>query len=189
MAKVTMNKFFPAEINLLPEEFKIEELKRAKFYKIQYVGIATIMLFTFLSTLTIALRILQSKEVSQIQNNLTLEEKRISDQKTTQASLLLLKNRLTAINQYLGQTSKQVQMYELIGGFIPPSMQVTSFSVDSDGQALILASTANKDALDDFINRTVVDQAGLAKIAGISLESLTRGKDGVYRLNIKIKPK
>ena len=53
MAKVT--------INLLPLEFREQDLNNAKFYKVQIIGVAVVLLIIFLSSLTVALRILQSK--------------------------------------------------------------------------------------------------------------------------------
>ena len=54
-------------INLLPYEFREQEIKRTKFYKLQSIGIGIIMLMVFLSSLTVALRVLQSQNISQIQ--------------------------------------------------------------------------------------------------------------------------
>ncbi len=181
MSKVT--------INLLPEEFKIEELKRSKFYKIQSIGVGIILLFIFLSSLTIALRILQSQSLSQIQSKLTDEEQKITGLKTTQASLLLLKNRLVAINQYLGTSSSQVQMYELINKLVPQSVSVSSISVDKSGNVLIIASTSDASYIDDLISKLTSSEYSQGEIVSVAMEGLSRGRDGIYRLNIKIKTK
>ncbi len=87
-------------INLLPLEFRDQEIKEAKFYKIQTLGIAFIFLMIFLAFLTAALRYLQSQKISQVQVKLNQSEQKVSGLSSTQASLILLKNRLMAINQY-----------------------------------------------------------------------------------------
>ena len=48
-------------INLLPIEFTEQEVKRAKFIKIQTIGVFVILLMVFLSSLSVALVILQSQ--------------------------------------------------------------------------------------------------------------------------------
>lgn len=176
-------------INLLPVEFLAEEIKKAKFYRIQAMGAAIILLMVFLSTVVVALRILQSQNISRIQNALSQSEKRISDLKNNQASLLLLKNRLTTINQFLGTPSKQSQMYTLITGLLPQSLAINTISVDKGGEVLVLAIASESDSLDNLITSLTSIEDNQDKISQVSLDSINRGRDGVYRISLKIKPK
>lgn len=176
-------------INLLPLEFRATELKAAKFYKIQTIGIVIILLMTFLASLAVALGILQSQNISQIQNQLTLSEGKISGSKNTQGSLFLLKNRLITINQNLGIPSKQAQMYKLITELVPPSVSASSISVDKGGEVLVVASAPDGISLDNLITKLTSKESNQDKISQVSLESINRGKDGIYRVSLKIKPK
>lgn len=175
-------------INLLPIEFRAEAIKTAKFYKIQTVGVAIILLMTFLASLTVALRILQSQNISQIQAKLTKSEAKISDLKNTQASLFLLKSKLTTINQYLGISSNQTQTYKLITKLLPPSISINSISVDKSGEVLVLALAPDGNSVDNLITNLTSKEINEDKISQVSLESINRGKDGIYRLSLKIKP-
>lgn len=174
-------------IDLLPTEFRAEEKKKAKFYKIQAAGVVLILLTIFLSSLTIALRILQSQKISQIQTKMSEAEQRISNQKTTQASLLLLKNRLTTINQYLGVPSKQAEIYSLLEKLLPVSSTVNTLSIDKSGEALVLATVPDGISLDNLINNLISKEVNQDKIKGVSIDSLSRAKDGTYRISLKIK--
>lgn len=176
-------------IDLLPLEFRAEEVKKAKFVKIQTIGVSIILLMVFLSSLTIALRILQTKQISLVQAQLNQSENRINNQKTTQASLVLLKNRLTTINQYLGTDSKQSQMYKLIAKLLPSAVTISSISVSKEGEVVILATAANGEALDALINNLTSANSNQGKIKEVSAETINRGKDGIYRLTFKIMPK
>lgn len=176
-------------IDLLPQEFKALEIKRAKFYKIQAIGVAVILVTAFLASLTVSLRIFQSQNISQIQSKVSASEQRISELKDTQAALLLLQNRLTAINQYMGIPSKQVQMYKLINDLIPAALSVTSLSVDKNGEISMLAAVSDSASLDSFITDLTSDGDNQNAISQVSLDSISRGRDGLYRLSIKIKPK
>ena len=176
-------------INLLPLEFRAQELKAAKFYKIQTIGIATILLMIFLASLTVVLRILQSQNISQIQNQLTLSEDRISGFKNTQGSLFLLKNRLTTINQYLGTPSNQSQMYTIVTSLMPPAVSINTISVDKSGEVLLLASASDGSSVDDLIANLSFKENNEGKISQIFLETVSRGRDGIYRLSLKIKPR
>lgn len=176
-------------IDLLPEEFKQTQIKRSKFYKIQYIGIWIIMLTAFLASLLVALRILQSQTIVQVQSRAKEAETRMSQLTSTQGYLLLLKNRLSTINQYLGIPSRQAQMYNLIGKLLPPSVSISSIAVDKGGEVLILATSSDGGSLDLFINSLLSKDTNEDKIKEINMESLSRGRDGIYRLSFKIKPK
>ncbi len=176
-------------INLLPPEYGAQSLKEAKFYKIQAIGVATLLLMIFLASLTVFLRILQSQNITQVQNKLTASEQKISDLKNTQASLLLLKNRLTTINQYFGVPSKQTEMYKLITALLPATVSVSYISVEKTGEVLILAIAPDGNSLDSLITNLTTEESNQDKISQVSLEGINRGRDGIYRLSMKIKSK
>lgn len=176
-------------INLLPIEFKQEEIKRSKFAKVQMVGMMIILVMTFMTSLTVALRILQSQSIRQVQTRLTQAEEMVSELKGTQGSLILLKNRLGTINQYLGKSSKQSEIYKLIDSTAPQSISVTSISIDQTGSVSMVALARDATSLENFIQGLTSKDTNQEKISQVSVESLNRGRDGIYRVNFKIKPK
>lgn len=176
-------------INLLPPEIITKELKKANFYKIQFAGIVVILTMVFLASLTVALRILQSRNITVVQANLTQTQQRVSDLKDTQAALFLLKNRLTVIDQYLGVSSKQSSMYKLINKLVPSSVTINAMTIDKAGDVLLLALVPDPVSLDDLINELTAKENNEEKINQVGVESLNRGRDGYYRMSLKIKTK
>ena len=176
-------------IDLLPPEYKSTQLKKAKFFKVQSIGIAIVMLTAFIASAIVALRILQTQQTLQAQEHLSETEQKVTELKTTQGYLVLLKNRLSTISQYLGVPSKQAQMYGLINKLLPPTVAINTISIDKNGEVLILATSTDSDSLDNFIGDFLSKETNEDKIKEVSLESLNRGKDGIYRLSFKIKPK
>lgn len=176
-------------IDLLPIEFRAQDLKRAKFYKIQTIGVGVILLMIFLSSLTIALRILQSQQDGQIQSQLNQSEGKISNLKKTQASLELLKNRLTTINQYLGNPPKQAEMYKFIDKQLPKSVSVSSIAIDKTGEVSVIAIASDGKSLDNLTTNLLSKETNEDKIKEVSFETINRGRDGIYRLTFKVKPK
>lgn len=175
-------------INLLPIEFTEAEVKRAKFIKIQTIGVAVILVMVFLSSLSVSLRILQSQSIKSVQTQVSATEQKISDLKDRQVSLLLIKNRLAVINQYLGNSSKQTAMFILLDKLLPPSISINSTTVDKDGGILILALIPDSLALDNLMNNLTDKTKNESQIKEVALDSISRGKDGVYRVSLKIKP-
>lgn len=176
-------------IDLLPLEFKAEEIKRTKFYKIQVIGVVTILILAFASSLTIALRILQSQNLSQIQSRLSQTERRVSELQTTQTSLLVLKSRLAIIGEYLGTQSEQAQIYTIVSKLLPAEVVINGISISQSGEVSLTAVTQDSDSLDRLIDNLLSPQQNQGKISKVSLETFSRGKDGIYRLSLRIEPK
>ena len=176
-------------INLLPKGFLTQELQSSKFYKVQAIGVATVLGMSFLVSLTVALRILQSNNIVPVQARLTEAEQRVSDLKSTQASLVLLKDRLEVINQYLGIPSKQTSMYDLIDRLVPSSVLINAITIDKSGEAVILASLPDSQTLDNLITSLTGSGNNQELVKEVSIESLNRARDGLYRISLKIKPK
>lgn len=167
-------------INLLPPEITAVQLKKAKFYKVQAIGVAIILTTVFLTSLTLALRIFQSRNIVLYQTKLARAQQKILDLKDTQASLFLLKNRLATINQYLGVSSEQSSMYQLLDKLIPTSIVINAVTVNKSGEAVLLALAPDAVSLDVLMSNLTFSQ--------VSVESLNRGRDGIYRVSLKIKP-
>ena len=72
---------------------------------------------------------------------------------------------------------------------MPASAAVNTLSVDKSGDALILATIADGISLDNLINSLISKESNEDKITGVSIESLSRAKDGTYRISLKIKTK
>ncbi len=175
-------------INLLPPEIMAQEFKKAKFYKIQFAGIAIVLAMVFLTSLTIALRILQSRSIAVIQATLAEEEQKVTDLKDTQASFFLLKNRLNVINQYFGISSQQSSMYKLLDKLIPVSVLINAITIDKTGGVILLATVPDSLILENLVNNLTTRETNESKISEVSVETLNRGRDGIYRISFKIKP-
>lgn len=173
-------------INLLPPEALAEEAKKTKFYKIQFAGIAVILIMVFLTSLTLALQILQSRNITVAKAQLAQEEQKVSSLKNTQASLFLLKDRLTVIDQYMGVPSKQSALYRLIEKLVPASVAVNSIIIDKAGDITLSAWVADSAILDDLMNNLFAKDYSENKINQVSIQSLSRGRDGLYRTSFKI---
>lgn len=175
-------------INLLPPEVRAEKLKQVKYYKIQTIGIIVILTLVFLTTLTLAMRILQSRNITEAQAKTEETGQRVSDLKTTQASLILLSDRLKVINQHFGVSSKQSEMYKLMDKLIPASVSINAITIGKAGDAVFLALVPDSTSLDNLINSLASKESNEGKISQVSIESLNRGRDSQYRVSFKIKP-
>lgn len=176
-------------INLLPPEALLEQTKKTNFYRIQVVGIATILFLIFLASLTLALQILQNHNISNVKVKVASAEQRVEGLKNTQVELLILKDRLSVIGQYLGISSKQSMIYKLVNKLIPPSAVVNAVTVDKDGIVTLLALIPDRESLDLFISDLLDQEKNDDQIAQVSIDSLNRGLEGMYRLSLKIKPR
>ncbi|MBI2019151.1 hypothetical protein HYS95_00590 [Candidatus Daviesbacteria bacterium] len=174
-------------INLLPPELTAQKKKSVKFIKIQFIGISIVLVMIFLSSLTLALRILQNRNISLYQARVAGAEQRVSDLKNTQASLTLLKNRLQVIDQYLGVASKQTSIYQLVDKLLPQSAVVSSISVDQTGGVTFVAVLPDNSALESLVTNLTDTEENKEKFSQVTIESLNRDKQGLYRTSLRIK--
>lgn len=176
-------------INLLPEEYTNQRLKDTKFAKIQALGVAMILIVIFLSSLTIALRVLQSQRVKQAEDDLDYAKQSIITQQNKQVSLVALKDRLTTINKYLGVSSIQTEIFNFLNSILPANVLVNAFSIDNAGNASFSAVVPDGAALDIMLSDLIDQEKNHGKVKEVSIESLNRGRDGVFRISLKIKAK
>lgn len=176
-------------INLLPIEFTQTEVKRQKFVRIQAVGVGVILFMVFLSSLTVALRLLQSKNIDLVQSKVAHAQQQVSSLKDKQESLVILKNRLSTINQYLGTPSKQNSMLTLLSKLLPSSFSLNSISVDKGGDAVVVFLAPDPQTLDNFVASLTNSETNGDQIVSVSIDNLIRGRDGVYKVSLKIKAK
>lgn len=176
-------------INLLPVEFIAEEFKRRKFYKIQAIGVTIVLFMIFLSILTLSLGVLQSSSLNAASLRVDEAEKRVSTLAPKQAQLVLLKNRLQVIEGQIGIPSKQAEMYNLTYNLLPDGFLVNRISVGGEGQVQISALTANAQNIDRIISNLLDKGKNNDRVKNVVIDSLNRGRDGIYRINLKVETK
>lgn len=176
-------------INLLPPEITRERVKNARFYKIQTLGIGLVLTVVFLSSFAIALGILQSQWVKQAESQMNGALQKVMVYKDKEATLMALKDRLKAINQYREVPSLQVSMFNLLYTLLPPSVVVNNLSVGKTGDISLSAVVQSSALLDEMIADLTDKDKNQGKIESVSIGSLNRSRDGVYRVDFKIKTK
>lgn len=176
-------------INLLPVEVTKSQIEQKKFYKIRFISIIITLLMFFSASTTLALRILQNKNIDGANFTLQAAEEKVSQYKDIEISLVVLKDRITNINKIISIPSTQVTMYNLIYDLLPSSVNINSMSVDRSGSIELSTISPNVTIVDDFISDLVDEQKNQGKIALVDVENLTRSRDGFYRINLKIKAK
>ncbi len=148
-----------------------------------------ILFLIFLSSLTVALKILQTQRLKQTENQLNDATQRVVSYKDRQVTLTALKNRLTAIDKYIGVTSLQAGLLNLINTILPSSAAVSALVIDRSGEIVLSATVSSSSDLDQIINSLTDKDKNHGKISQVSIESLNRSRDGAFRVNLKIKPK
>ena len=173
-------------INLLPAEYAVAYSSNVRFQKIQRIGIGILILLIFLSSLTFALSIFQNSNILQANNSLQAAESVVSQFKSQEESLVLLKDRLNNLQRISSTPSRSNIMYNLINVLMPASLTPTLIVTDTFGNNSLTVVTTNSTDVDNFILTLIDPQKNQGLISKVNVESLSRGKDGVYRVNLKI---
>lgn len=173
-------------INLLPVEVTRQQQKEARFYQVQSISIASLLVLIFLSSTTLALSFLQNSSINLANTNLQAAEEKVIQFKDKEGSLVILKNRLTVLDQIIGTPSKQRLVYNLVTALLPPSISPTLAVTDTSGNVTLTLATQDRLALDNYLKDLVNPEKNEGRVAKVDVESLSRGRDGVYRINLKI---
>lgn len=173
-------------INLLPAEYRRENLKQQRFNKIQSIGIFALLTLIFLSSTTFALSLLQNTNIINADNQLKVAEDNVTKYKPKEASLVILKDRLNTLDSLLKAPSKQRSIYNLVTSLLPPSLVPSLIVTDTSGNISLTLSTTDSISLDNFITILTDPETNENKIAKVQIDSLSRGKDGVYRASLKM---
>lgn len=172
-------------INLLPAEFKIDQKTQKKFQLVQRISIAILLFLIFLASASSALKILQAQDISKLRKEATVQEDRITSFKDKEVALVVLKNRLSAINQIIKSGSDNGAVYKQVSALIPPEVVITAVSVNRSGDVSMSIIAPDLLALERVLSDLTSARAFKA-ISKIELESLSRGRDSVFRSNLKI---
>lgn len=170
-------------INLLPFEDAIRQKKEGRFKIIQRISIFLLISLIFLATAGFITLYLQKQNINKVESQAYSAEQDVASLKDKEAALFVLKNRLVTINQLLKVPGQQADIYEMVVQNLPRSVSIASVVIDKNGniiQSLVVPDGATLDSILDSY---------LAKATKIDVESLSRGRDSVYRVNLKIQTK
>lgn len=171
-------------INLLPEEFSHKQREQAHIRKLQAVSGVIILIMIFLASSTLALRIIQLKSFQTVEAKAKAAEDKVTDFKDKEANLTVLKNRINIIKQVKAFPSRTSSSFDEILKLVPNDVLISSSSVDRNGTILLSIILPSSQTLATFLGNVLSDEVNMFK--KVEIESLSTGKDGVYRANLKI---
>lgn len=174
-------------INLLPPETALNLKHQKKFRGIQRISTVALLIMVFLASVTIPLRIMQDKNFRNIDAAAKSQVQTIEQLKTKEISLTVLKNRLSLITKVSKDPKVQSNAYNLVNE-LTSNLAIGSIQIDKNGTAAITINFADANSLDTFLNN-VTNKIASNKLSQVSVDSLGRGPDGVYRADFKLTSK
>ena len=175
-------------INLLPVESTIVQKKVERIKVIQKASVALVLVMVFLSSLVVTFRILQVKSLNNVNSQVIANENRITELRGRESTIVLLKDRLDQIDILIALPSRQKFIYEFILNKIPTNINLSAISVGVNGDLIISATSTDTDTLSEFFTKLTSDEI-FNEIADVSVESLSRSRDGFYRVSLKLTAK
>ena len=159
-------------INLLPVEFLQEKKRRAKKSVYLRISIIVFVLGFIISTAVLLVRLNQSQQLADLENQLASEKTQVSTQSEIEGSAALLKTRLTKISQISTTESIPVQAYNLVTGIMPIGADVINFSMTKENMVKLTVETKNTDILDNLFTSLLDGNSNKGFITGVKLENI-----------------
>lgn len=175
-------------INLLPLELLAKQRQSGKVILINRISIGLLLALILLTSVLIALRLLQGNGLKDLNDNLALIEGRIQELKDKEIYVLALKYRLGSIEK-LSQDPKKVAVFNLIISLSPQDVTISQVNVDKTSTVSLTLSSFSLEAIDQLIKNLARKEMTSDLISRLDLESFARGKDGLFRLAIKVTPR
>lgn len=175
-------------INLLPGEYLSEQLKRAKFSRIQFISISILLAFFFIASLTSAFSIMEKQKINLLNQKALEVEEGIKEVSKKEVSLVTLKNRLEQIMKYTSSGSKQAELFAYFKKILPAGVSLNSLSIDKTGEITTSIILSDVQMVDEIVKVfTPGEDNSKIKIKEISVDGLRRNAEGVYGVNLKLK--
>lgn len=181
-----MNKSFNISINLLPAPEIAVVNREKKFKKVQLFAMIVVIILFFLTSVTFALSITQSARLKKSEASFNLAKDSVEKFKQKEIQLLVLKDRLQEIDRLKSQKSKQAQMYGLITQLIPQQIFLNNININANLNTNLNLASADIQAIDLFLYDLLDKQKNEELVKSVAVESLSRGKDGFYRVSFNV---
>lgn len=176
-------------INLLPPDVLREQEHRGKLSLINKISVSVLVLLTFFTSVTVALRVAQSSELSKTTDNFAYAQEKISTLKDKEEQLVILKQRLSMMQSLIGTDLKKKALFNLILYLTPLNTQITDLSIDKKGTIALSFNTDSLSNVDKLIGDLASKEKNSDLITKIDLDSFSSGRNGLYYATLKITPK
>lgn len=189
MSNPTSNTTNNISVNLLPQEIIMQRKQGSKIALINKLSIGTLVILVFSTSATLALRVSQNFQLTREQTNVAYAEEKVTSLSQTEQDLLLLKQRLGDIKAILGGDTKRTATFNTVVYLTPPSVQISSVAVDKSGNMVMTLSSNSLTAVETLISNLSDTEKNAGLISRADLDSLSLGRDALYRFSLKVYPK
>lgn len=175
-------------INLLPVEVILRQKQNLKVVLVNRLSVSVLLVLAFLTSALLALRISQASQLKKVSSGLALATERVDSLKEREAYAVALKARLDSIRS-LSTDSKKATLFNLLISLAPANVSVSNLAVDKTGVLTVSLSAPSADALEVLIASLNNKEKNAGLVSSAELTSLSKGKDGNLRVELKIKTK
>lgn len=182
-----MDKSFNISINLLPK-VEAEVINRQRqFKKVQLFGTLVVATLFGIVSLTFGLAIIQSSRLKQSEANLNQVKAQIEKFKSKEITLLVVKDRIKEIDRLNSQKSKSALMYALINKLLTSSIFLNIVNIEKNSAANLVLTSRSVEELDNFLVDLLDKDKNEELVREIVVDNFSRGKDGTYRVALKLR--
>lgn len=175
------------KINLIPPEIKERAKKQQKKARVIKVSVGILVVLIVITIALIGGVVLQNGKLQSLNNELEQQRTQISQLKDNEATIFFLKNRIDTINQYDRNKYPQGEVFELMRKLIPPGINMTYLQVNKTETVSFQGDTVSSAALELFFNNLMNPAKNEGRIAGVSVDSLSKTQAGSIVFDLKIK--
>jgi hypothetical protein len=160
-------------INLLPPELEANKKKAKRRALINRLSVSLLAFMVALSAVGLVLDIIQSLNVKNLDRKVDSVKAEVTKQKKQEELVLVLKDRISGINNLLNNDTPHAKAFNLITKLVPDSVKINNFSIDKKGVVLLGGETTSPTYLSAFFNNLTDPTINENKISQVTVESLS----------------
>lgn len=172
-------------VNLLPTEILVGRKSRG-LSVVNKISIVVLGLLILISVATFYLTVSQSAQIKAANDKLAQSQNQLSQYKTTESNLVVLKQQLREIQNILATDSNRKMLFDNLITNLPQGVSITSVELDKNNNLTVGVSSTSLDTISSFLGNFTDDSKRLKQIKQVDLDLLNWGKDGVYKASLKV---
>jgi hypothetical protein len=174
-------------INLLPIEVIQQQKQKSKQNLANRFSVGMLVFLVFMTGIVFALRLMQDSSAQNVEDNIAHAQNEIGSLQEREGMLVSLKTKLGSIQGLVNGDSKSV-MFSSVLNQSPQDLKLAVLSVEKSGILMISLSSLSVSSIETFLTHLQDPNMVAFKISKIDVDSFSKGKDGVYRVTLKITP-
>lgn len=176
-------------VNFLKERSRMQELILIRDKKIAQVTSIILGVFLFVAVSLLAVQLYLNARLNTIRESIAQEQRKVTSLASVQNSYVSLFRKVRTVNEIVNKRGNKWDAIAFFYGILPQGVNINSVDLESDAQGNQLSFSLEAPTVFFYDQLSGVLQSDQVKASGyaLTLGTLSRNKDGKYRIDVTLR--